>query len=184
MRQGAIKIHGEGPRGSSVEVVDADGVVIGKTVADDRGLWQLNESALELGEHTIRAFCTRADGEVIESSPLPLTVEAGADAGDDLECTLTPEEIEELAFFRVEHKRESEQARAQAEEMYVEMVEAVCEGFEIDELTGENILALCEKSVEDFSRDVGQLGLVRSQRRLHEATWRAVLDSYSPGEHL
>jgi hypothetical protein len=88
---------------------------------------------------------------------------------------MTVAEEFELESLREERNKERGEALAVAEQQYVELVQAVAQGFEIDVDCGEQVIAACGKTVEDFARDLAPLTAVYSQRRLQEATWHATV---------
>jgi hypothetical protein len=88
---------------------------------------------------------------------------------------MTVAEKFELETLREERSKEREESRAVAEQQYVELVQAVAQGFEIDADCGEQVIAACGKTVEDFARDLAPLTALYSQRRLQEATWHATV---------
>lgn len=135
--RGRVKITGVGPRNASVEVIDSDGNVVGRTNADVHGNFCADDLDLGEGEHEVFARCTQPDGLVCTSEPLGIAVEASPDDSED------PEEWSE--------------ARQEWEHRYIELIEAAAAGYDFDEGYARAVVRATERTIDDFTRDVQTL---------------------------
>lgn len=139
METGLMNLHGDAPAGSSVDVVDGDGNLIGSTVADVHGSWSIESASLPVGQLTIKAIAKSKTGRVVNSPELTVDVES--------QCSSTRQKIDGVA-------PPSRICGDEETETYNYLVCAVAEGEQVDVATMRQIIQAANRSVEDFITDV------------------------------
>ncbi len=134
---GAVKITGVGPRNADVEIIDSDGLVVGRAKADVHGNFIADDLDLGEGEHEVFARCTQPDGLVCTSEPIGIAVEGSPDDSE------APEPWSE--------------ARQEWENRYIELIEAAAAEYDFDETYARVVVRATERTINDFTRDVQEL---------------------------